>query len=164
MGFAPGRLLLHRGFHRDELSWRLPVRRPPGGTSGSIHSGRCPLAAGGLGPPAGSLGSAEITPALEIVKSVHSAFLGTPDLHAWLARAGLKQLVITGIQTNRCCETTARAAGDLGYDVLFALDATHTFDEKELSADQLAAATAVNIDGHFGRVVRTADLIHGAVG
>jgi nicotinamidase-related amidase len=101
---------------------------------------------------------ADVTPALEIVKSVHSAFYGTPDLHAWLRAAGIGQVVIAGIQTNRCCETTARMAGDLGYEVLFALDATYTFDKDDLSADELSRATATNIDGQFGRVVTTAAL------
>src|SRR5436190_20373827 len=95
---------------------------------------------------------ADVAPALEVVKSVHSAFLGTPDLHAWLTETGIGEVVISGIQTNRCCETTARWAGDLGYDVWFALDATYTFDEKGLTADQLGAATAASLDGHFGRV------------
>jgi nicotinamidase-related amidase len=102
--------------------------------------------------------AAAIAPALEITKSVHSSFLGTPDLRAWLDAAGIQQVVISGIQTNRCCETTARMAGDLGYDVLFAIDATHTFDDGDLTADQFAAATAQNLDGHFGRVVSTADI------
>jgi nicotinamidase-related amidase len=102
---------------------------------------------------------ADVTPALEIVKSVHSSFHGSPDLHAWLTGAGIHQVVICGIQTNRCCETTARLAGDLGYDVLFALDATYTFDEDGLSAEQLMAATAVNIDGHFGRVAGTDEVL-----
>jgi nicotinamidase-related amidase len=101
---------------------------------------------------------AQITPALEVVKSVHSAFLGTPDLHAWLRQAGVDQVAITGIQTNRCCETTARTACDLGYRVLFVLDATYTFDKEPMTAEQLAEATATNIDGYFGRVVNTADL------
>jgi nicotinamidase-related amidase len=102
--------------------------------------------------------AAGIAAALEINKSVHSSFLGTPDLREWLDATGIRQVVITGIQTNRCCETTARMAGDLGYDVLFALDATYTFDEGDLTADQFAAATAHNIDGHFGRVVAAADV------
>jgi nicotinamidase-related amidase len=107
---------------------------------------------------------ADVVPALEITKSVHSAFLGTPDLHAWLAACGARQLVVTGIQTNRCCETTARMGGDLGYDVLFVLDATHTFEEVApdgavVTGDMFAAVTAANIEGNFGRVVRTADLV-----
>jgi nicotinamidase-related amidase len=98
---------------------------------------------------------AGVEPALEVVKSVHSSFHGSPDLHAWLTGSGIRQVVICGIQTNRCCETTARLAGDLGYDVLFALDATYTFDEGGLSAEQIMAVTAVNLHGHFGRVVDT---------
>jgi hypothetical protein len=43
--------------------------------------------------------------------------------------------------------------------VLFAIDATFTFDEGNLSADDLAAATAVNLDGHFGTVVTTARFV-----
>jgi nicotinamidase-related amidase len=102
--------------------------------------------------------AADVTPALEITKSVHSSFLGTPDLRAWLDAAGIRQVVITGIQTNRCCETTARMAGDLGYDVLFVLDATYTFDEGDITADQFASVTARNIDGNFGRVVTAAEV------
>lgn len=102
---------------------------------------------------------ADLTPSLEITKSVHSAFLGTPDLHEWLKSSGIGQVVIAGIQTNRCCETTARWAGDLGYEVWFALDATYTFDEKSLTADQISAATAASLDGHFGRVVSTDEVL-----
>jgi nicotinamidase-related amidase len=55
-------------------------------------------------------------------------------------------------------------AGNLGYDVLFAIDATYTFDRAGpdgvvISADQYAAVTAANLDGEFARVVRTADLL-----
>jgi nicotinamidase-related amidase len=105
---------------------------------------------------------ADLAPALDIEKNVHSSFLGSPDLHGWLRDAGIRQVVISGIQTNRCCETTARMAGDLGYDVLFALDATYTFDEGDLTADQFAAATAQNIHGHFGRVVTSSEVVAAA--
>src|SRR5829696_7813636 len=50
----------------------------------------------------------------------------------------------------------------LGYDVLFALDATHTFDRETpdgeiMTADELARATATSLHGEFATVVRTAD-------
>ncbi|MDH6541192.1 cysteine hydrolase family protein [Streptomyces sp. SPB4] len=103
-----------------------------------------------------------------ITKTVNSAFYGTPDLAAWLTARGIGQLVVVGIQTNMCVETTARMAGNLGYDVLVPLDATHTFDLAgpaglSLTADELATATAVNLQGGgFARVVTTAGLLSGA--
>ena len=39
--------------------------------------------------------------------------------------------------------------GNLGYDVNFVLDATHTFDRGDLTADELAKATATNLHGEF---------------
>lgn len=103
-------------------------------------------------------------PDLLVTKSVHSSFHGTPDLHRWLAGSGTGRLVISGITTNHCCETTARVAGDLGYDVLFALDATHTFDRTGpygyvVTADELARTTATNLDGEFATVVSTHHVI-----
>ncbi|MEU8461239.1 cysteine hydrolase family protein [Streptomyces sp. NPDC029003] len=100
-----------------------------------------------------------------ITKTVNSAFYGTPDLAGWLTARGIGQLVVVGIQTNMCVETTARMAGNLGYDVLVPLDATHTFDLAgpaglSLTADELATATAVNLQGGgFARVVTTAGLL-----
>ncbi|MFD6918356.1 cysteine hydrolase [Streptomyces virginiae] len=103
--------------------------------------------------------------ALVVTKTVNSAFYGTPDLADWLTAQGIGQLVLVGIQTNMCVETTARMAGNLGYDVLVPLDATHTFDLAgpeglALTADELARATAVNLQGGgFARVTTTAALL-----
>ncbi|MEW2531084.1 cysteine hydrolase family protein [Streptomyces sp. NPDC047071] len=107
---------------------------------------------------------------LLVTKSVNSAFYGTPDLDAWLRAAGISQFVVTGIQTNMCAETTARMGGNLGYDVLFALDATHTFDLEgpfgwRLGAEEIARATAVSLHGGgFAEVVTTENLIAGVSG
>src|SRR4051794_12565708 len=94
-------------------------------------------------------------PDLLIAKHTNSCFCGEPDLHRWLQERGIEQLVICGITTNHCCETTARMAGNLGYDVRFVIDATHTFDRGELTADQLAQATATNLDDEFATIVST---------
>lgn len=102
---------------------------------------------------------------LFVTKHVNSAFYGRPDLHAWLSRRAVRQLVVTGIQTNQCAETTARMAGNLGYDVLFVLDATHTFDLRGrdgavVPAEELARVTAVNLHGGgFARVVSTDEVL-----
>jgi nicotinamidase-related amidase len=106
----------------------------------------------------------EGTPDLLVSKSTNSCFYGRPDLHQWLQARDVRGVVICGITTNHCCETTARMAGNLGYDVRFALDATHTFDRRGpdgtlYPAEQIARMTAVNLDGEFARVVSTSELI-----
>src|SRR5207248_5282967 len=53
-------------------------------------------------------------PDLFVTKTVNSAFLGTPDLGAWLTAEGISQFVLAGMQTNMCVETTARMGGNLG--------------------------------------------------
>lgn len=109
----------------------------------------------------------DVEPALLVAKRVHSAFHGQVDLHGWLQAHGIREIAICGIQTNRCCETTARIGGDLGYDVRFVLDATHTFDEPAygggapLSADLLARVTAANLQRHFAHVVTTEHVVSG---
>ncbi|MFH8939623.1 cysteine hydrolase family protein [Streptomyces griseosporeus] len=108
-------------------------------------------------------------PELFLTKTVNSAFLGTPDLGAWLTEAGIGQIVLVGIQTNMCVETTARMGGNLGYDVVVPLDATHTFDLVgpfgwRRTAQELAEATAVSLHGGgFARVVTTKEVV-GAAG
>ncbi|MFJ9117286.1 cysteine hydrolase family protein [Streptomyces sp. NPDC102394] len=107
-------------------------------------------------------------PELFLTKSVNSAFLGTPDLGAWLREAGISQFVLAGIQTNMCVETTARMGGNLGYEVVVAYDATYTFDLEgpfgwRLSADEVARAAAVSLHGGgFARVVTTKELLDAA--
>jgi nicotinamidase-related amidase len=105
-------------------------------------------------------------PDLLVTKSVNSSFHGSPDLHAWLVSRDIEGIVVCGITTNHCCETTARVGGNLGHDVLFAIDATHTFDRtgpdgQTMSADELARATATNLHGEFATVVSTHDLLEG---
>jgi nicotinamidase-related amidase len=103
-------------------------------------------------------------PDLLVTKSVNSSFHGEPDLDAWLRGHGLRGLVVTGITTNHCCETTARVGGNLGYDVWFALDATHTFDRvgpdgTTMTADELARATATNLHGEFATVASSEQVL-----
>lgn len=106
----------------------------------------------------------EHRPALLVTKSVNSSFHGSPDLNAWLTEAGVTGVVIVGITTNHCCETTARVGGNLGYTVHFVLDATHTFDRESpdgtlMTADELSRATATNLHREFATVVTTDDVL-----
>ncbi|MEO2130659.1 MAG: cysteine hydrolase family protein [Microbacterium sp.] len=112
---------------------------------------------------------ATVDAAVLVTKDVNSAFYGDPDLHAWLQERGIGELVLCGIQTNMCVETTARMAGNLGYDVTVVLDATRTFDlEEEIpglgvvrrSAAELMAGTALVLQGGgFARIATTAEIV-----
>lgn len=105
------------------------------------------------------------TPAdLMFTKHVNSAFHGAVDLDAWLTDRGITDVVLAGIQTNWCVETTARVGGNLGYHVTVALDATHTFDlhgpHGDWTADELYRATAANLHGDgFARIYSTAEVL-----
>jgi nicotinamidase-related amidase len=60
-----------------------------------------------------------------ISKTSHNAFT-TTNLQQLLTQHGVTEVVICGIRTEQCCETTARVASDLGYDVVFVSEATAT--------------------------------------
>lgn len=102
---------------------------------------------------------------LLVTKSVNSAFYGDPALDGWLNERGITELVLCGIQTNMCVETTARMGGNLGYRVTVVLDATRTFDlsttlpDGEIitrTASELMATTAVNLAaGGFATIAST---------
>ncbi|WP_447004024.1 cysteine hydrolase family protein [Saccharothrix isguenensis] len=99
-------------------------------------------------------------PDLVFAKNVNSAFHGEVDLHAWLTARRITDIALAGVQTNMCVETTARVGGNLGYRVEVVLDATFTFDLEDLTADQLAQATATNLrGGGFAEIVSTDDLV-----
>ena len=100
---------------------------------------------------------------LLITKSVNSAFYGTPSLDMWLKSNEYNELYICGITTNHCCETTARMAGNLGYDVKFILDATKTFDFRNMSGELVKAEdvyqmTATNLNGEFAQILMTSEV------
>lgn len=64
-------------------------------------------------------------PVLE--KTQYDAFFKT-DLEARLRQSHVQQLVITGVATHLCCETTARSAFMRGFSVFMAVDGTATWN------------------------------------
>ncbi len=94
-----------------------------------------------------------------LVKQVNSAFIGT-DLEQRLRDGGHRTLVIAGITTNHCVETTSRMAGNLGFDVRLVSDACYTFDRVGYaggveSAEAIHAMTLSNLDGEFATIETT---------
>ena len=70
---------------------------------------------------------------IEVVKRTIGGFQGT-DLDERLRERGVRTLVFGGIATNLGVESTARAAGDLGYDLVFVEDAMAAFTAAEHEA------------------------------
>jgi nicotinamidase-related amidase len=92
-------------------------------------------------------------PAASFLKRRHSALVGT-GLDVWLTEQGIGRLIVSGIRTEQCCETTARHASDLGWRVDYVTEATHTFDMllpdgRPLCAADIKSRTAAVLSGRF---------------
>ena len=116
-----------------------------------------------------------------LTKTSRNAFT-TTNLAQLLTGRGIRELVICGIQTEQCCETTARLAADLGYDVTFVIDATATFpiphrdapagrtvaelvaDPRTLGVDDIIARTEYALAGRFATIRTVAELTGVTVG
>ncbi len=111
-------------------------------------------------------GLADFDAALTVHKSRHSALVGT-GLDVWLTQQGIHKLIISGIRTEQCCETTTRHASDLGWQVDYVTDATLTFDMSNadgsiLSAADIKSRTATVLDGRFARMCTVAQALEAA--
>jgi nicotinamidase-related amidase len=110
-----------------------------------------------------------------LTKTSHNAFT-TTALQQILTRRAIQDLVICGIRTEQCCETTARVASDLGYGVTFVTDATATTpiphrdfpagrsvaeivaDPRTLGTADIITRTEYALAGRFATIAALADL------
>ena len=86
------------------------------------------------------------------------AFYGT-DLELILHARGIDTIIVTGIATNVCCETTAREAAVRDFRVFFLSDATATFDIGDVSAAELQRTTCATLGLLFAQVLSTDEMI-----
>jgi len=114
-----------------------------------------------------------------VTKTSHNAFT-TTNLQQLLTQRGVHELSICGIRTEQCCETTARVASDLGYDVTFVVDATATMpiqhpdapagrsieeilaDPTTLPAAAVVERTVYALAGRFATVRTVAEVVGAA--
>jgi nicotinamidase-related amidase len=100
-------------------------------------------------------------------KRSHSALIGS-GLDVWLVQHGIRRVIVSGIRTEQCCETTTRHASDSGYQVDFVTDATLTFPMtdrhgKLWSPADIKARTDLVLDGRFARIVSVEEALAGDV-
>lgn len=90
-------------------------------------------------------------------KTSHNAFT-TTNLQQLLTEAGVRELLICGIRTEQCVETTTRVGSDLGYRMIFVTDATTTNPIGELSAEEITERTEAVLRNRFARIATVAEL------
>jgi nicotinamidase-related amidase len=92
-----------------------------------------------------------------VVKHTASSFHET-DLDDILRSAGIDSVVVCGMQTQKCCDTTVRAAQALGYRCYFVTDAVETFDLTGpdglvVDRDEVARVTFATLHNGFAEVL-----------
>jgi nicotinamidase-related amidase len=109
------------------------------------------------------LAEIKLDPDAEFIKTRHSALVGT-GLDVWLTEHGIRRLIISGIRTEQCCETTARHASDLGWTVDFVNEATLSFattgpDGVTHDLDAIRSHVAAALHNRFARVCTVAEAL-----
>jgi ureidoacrylate peracid hydrolase len=93
-----------------------------------------------------------------LYKPRYGAFTGT-DLDQILRSHSIDTIIVSGICTNICCETTAREAGMRDYHVFFLSDGTETFPAGGLSVAEIKKATLTTLGVAFARIVTVDQVI-----
>lgn len=96
-------------------------------------------------------------------KELNSAFIGT-ELDVFLKKEGIEHLVLVGLTTAHCVSSTARMAGNFGYDTYIISDATATFDTLGSDGQRYDAALVhdiclANLRNEFATILDTASLL-----
>ena len=96
-------------------------------------------------------------------KRVHSAMVDS-GLPEWLRARGIDRLIVSGIRTEQCCETTTRHASDLGFTVTYVTEATLTFPMthargRTYSPAEIRERTELVLDGRFARIATVAETL-----
>ena len=98
-------------------------------------------------------------------KRRHSALVGS-GLSIWLIQHGIRRLIVSGIRTEQCCETTTRHASDLGFDVDYVTEATLTFpmtarDGRVVTPAEIRARTELVLADRFARIATVDEALGG---
>ena len=102
----------------------------------------------------------EVGPAdIMLYKPRYGSFTGT-DLDQILRSNGIDTIIVSGICTNICCETTAREAGMRDYHVFFTSDGTETFPAGDLTVEEIKKATLTTLGVAFAKITSVDETIN----
>ncbi|HEL2592781.1 TPA: cysteine hydrolase [Streptococcus suis] len=93
-------------------------------------------------------------------KTFNSAFKET-NLHEYLQEKGIEQLIIMGMATNFCIDTTIKVAFELGYKVAVIQDGTTTSYSGKLDAKDLIDHYQNIWSWNFAQVDKLENIIRG---
>lgn len=94
-----------------------------------------------------------------IQKRSWDAFLNT-TLDETLKQLGIQRLIIAGMQTEFCVDTSLRRAYSMGYQNIVVQDAHSTFDSPVLEASRIIAHHAFIWNGRFAKLMPTQDALN----
>jgi nicotinamidase-related amidase len=94
-----------------------------------------------------------------VVQKRHPDAFQETTLQTELESRSIKRLVVAGMQTEYCVDTTCRRAYSLGYDVTLVSDAHSTWDTEHLTASQIIAHHNATLGGWFVTLKATRDSI-----
>jgi nicotinamidase-related amidase len=94
-----------------------------------------------------------------VVQKRHPDAFQETTLRELLESKGIKRLVLAGMQTEYCVDTTCRRAYSLGYDVVLVEDAHSTWDTEHLTASQIIAHHNSTLGGWFAKLEATRDIV-----
>ncbi|WP_179950818.1 cysteine hydrolase family protein [Kibdelosporangium phytohabitans] len=98
-----------------------------------------------------------------LTKTSHNAFT-TTSLQQTLTSLGIRELLVSGIRTEQCCETTTRVGSDLGFEMTFVTDATattplpHWQTGAVLGTKEIIERTEYALAGRFATIRSVAEL------
>jgi nicotinamidase-related amidase len=112
-----------------------------------------------------TLAGISIAPDAQFHKHSHSALIGS-GLDVWLVQHGIRRVIVSGIRTEQCCETTTRHASDSGYEVDYVTEATLTFAMTDRrgrvwSPAELKERTELVLEDRFARIVTVDEALAG---
>ena len=87
-----------------------------------------------------------------VLKYTPDSFHNT-ELHEILSARNISKIVIAGLQTEYCIDTTCRRAYSLGYDTTLVRDAHSTYNNKTLTAEQIIEHHNQIIGSWFAKLI-----------